>query len=166
MPLYQSTQLEPSEKTLQDLTLFYKNPCTQGSYALGMDEEDGYPHLLENGTVYTTYNASSERDYLGTDDYCLALIKSGNESATVIAACFPREDTIPIFYPISTLMSVPFLLLTFLVYTVLPELDNLHGSTFRSYVVSLMMSYIMLSSIQLGNRSIVNWETVCTSLGK
>ena len=47
------------------------------------------------------------------------------------------------------LISVPFLVLTFLVYCFLPELRNLLGKSLMCYVFGLTVFYIMWSTIQL-----------------
>jgi len=46
-------------------------------------------------------------------------------------------------------LSLPFLLATLLVYIVLPELRNLHGKTFMSYVGSMAAAYVDLIFVQL-----------------
>lgn len=47
------------------------------------------------------------------------------------------------------LISVPFLLVTLLVYSLIPELRNLHGKCLMCYVFGLTVLYIWLSLIQL-----------------
>lgn len=47
------------------------------------------------------------------------------------------------------LLSVPFLVITFLVYGLIPELRNLHGKNLMSYVVCLSVAYTSMAIIHL-----------------
>uniref|UniRef100_A0A182LY68 G-protein coupled receptors family 2 profile 2 domain-containing protein n=2 Tax=Anopheles culicifacies TaxID=139723 RepID=A0A182LY68_9DIPT len=47
------------------------------------------------------------------------------------------------------LLSVPFLLLTLLVYACIPELRNMHGKSLMCYVLGLSVGYTVLSMVQL-----------------
>lgn len=45
--------------------------------------------------------------------------------------------------------SVPFFILTFFVYAILPDQRNLHGKSFMCYIAGLAIAYAMLSLITL-----------------
>lgn len=60
--------------------------------------------------------------------------------------------------------SVPFLILTFLVYAIVPELRNLHGKSLMCYVLGLIIAYTILINLQFGNMPSANWA--CYTLGK
>lgn len=47
------------------------------------------------------------------------------------------------------LLSVPFLLATFIVYAVIPELRNVHGMSLMSYVGGLTVGYTFLATVQI-----------------
>lgn len=53
-------------------------------------------------------------------------------------------------------LSVPFLIATFLVYAILPELRNVHGKSLMCYLLGLTVGYSVLSYIQFkgGDHSI------------
>ena len=54
------------------------------------------------------------------------------------------------------LISVPFLLITFLVYGFVPELQNLHGKSLMCYVFGLTVLFICLSIVQLSKDGLSN----------
>lgn len=47
------------------------------------------------------------------------------------------------------LLSVPFLIATFLVYAILPELRNVHGKSLMCYLAGLSVGYMLLGYMQL-----------------
>lgn len=62
-------------------------------------------------------------------------------------------------------VSVPFLLATFLVYLLIRELRaTLHGKSLICYVLCLTVGYSFLSAIQFNNGSPMN-EKICISIG-
>lgn len=62
------------------------------------------------------------------------------------------------------LFSVPFLVATFLVYAILPELRNVHGKSLMCYLFGLAVGYSVLSGIQLNGNEFVE-PTLCRVLG-
>lgn len=58
------------------------------------------------------------------------------------------------------MLSLPFLLITFLVYGCIPKLQNLHGKSLMCFVFSLMMMYTSLSVVQI-NQNIFYTKTAC-----
>lgn len=61
------------------------------------------------------------------------------------------------------LTSVPFLLATFIVYAILPELRNVHGKSLMCYLMGLAMGYTILAMVQIK----LHWdpEIMCNILG-
>lgn len=59
--------------------------------------------------------------------------------------------------------SVPFLLATFIVYAILPELRNVHGKSLMCYLMGLSIGYTILATVQIK----VHWnpEILCNILG-
>ncbi|XP_074038803.1 G-protein coupled receptor Mth2 isoform X8 [Leptinotarsa decemlineata] len=66
------------------------------------------------------------------------------------------------FSILGMIISMPFLLATFLVYALLPE-PNLHRRALMSYVATLLMGYILLVSVQLSSEGIS--DVSCNLLG-
>lgn len=48
------------------------------------------------------------------------------------------------------LFSIPFLIITFFVYALIPELRNLNGKNLMCYVSALTISFILLAVVKLG----------------
>lgn len=66
------------------------------------------------------------------------------------------------------LFSVIFLLITFLVYAIIPELRNLNGKFLMSYVVSLAFSFVLLSIINsptLARKGKITLGVTCKTFG-
>lgn len=63
------------------------------------------------------------------------------------------------------LISVPFLVITFLVYACISELRNLHGKALMCYLVGLIFLYLSFSLIQLNHEKIREISWLCTSVG-
>lgn len=121
-------------------------------------------YFLENGTIFTVN--VTKKVLLTVDDYCLAEILDENGTRSIIAVCFPPTKTNSILYPIATLLSTPFLLGTFVVYALLPELSNLPGSVLKAYVFMLLVAYVAVATVQLGDEKVLNSLPLCVSLGK
>lgn len=63
------------------------------------------------------------------------------------------------------IISMPFLLITLLVYLILPE-RNVHRKALMNYVFSLLFGYITLVTVQLLNAKQKMEVTECHILGK
>ncbi len=72
-------------------------------------------------------------------------------------SCFPDPATLSndgqelvlLIYPYFLLISSFFLIVTFVVYALLPELQNIHGLTVMCYVASMAVLYVGLGTIML-----------------
>lgn len=69
-----------------------------------------------------------------------------------------------VFSILGMLLSVPFLLATFLVYACLPELRNVHGKCLLCYLVGLTTGYIVLAFLQLNGSNYIKPST-CQLIG-
>ncbi|XP_025995900.1 uncharacterized protein LOC113005086 [Solenopsis invicta] len=77
-------------------------------------------------------------------DFCLAMMSWDafrDDTVYMIVCTNDNETKYPVYLSVCLLVSLPFLLLTFTVYTVLPELQNVHGYTLRAHVASLFVTY-------------------------
>ncbi|XP_072397059.1 G-protein coupled receptor Mth2-like isoform X9 [Diabrotica undecimpunctata] len=93
------------------------------------------------------------------DHYCV--IKQGEEYFALGCITFPTPID-AIISGLGMIISMPFLLLTFLVYLLLPE-RNLHRRALMSYVFTLLAAYITLVTIQLYSGQFP--DTTCHVLG-
>lgn len=83
--------------------------------------------------------------------------------------CFVDEDIEDPFARIQyfvfasgMIISLPCLILTFLIYALIPELRNLHGKSLMSHVACMIVAFIFLSLVQLEPN--IN-ETMCMISG-
>ncbi|XP_050434339.1 G-protein coupled receptor Mth2-like [Adelges cooleyi] len=76
----------------------------------------------------------------------------------LILVCFQATDTANVkeewttmkkFYTILMILSLPFLLATFLVYALVKELRNLHGKSLMCHIVALFVAYAGLCIVQI-----------------
>lgn len=94
----------------------------------------------------------------------------GTVSALDIAlSCFPEEDNQTnshhyTIYSVCVLVSSFFLLITLLVYLLVPELRDLQGKCLMFSMFSLCLAYISLAVLQLYSHNLSN--TMCVSQGK
>ncbi|KAL7305228.1 hypothetical protein TKK_0002613 [Trichogramma kaykai] len=126
------------------------NPCQYERYELEPDKiaEERY-ELRSDGSIFLPLN-NSKRNFT---QYCL---NEGSQGYSV-QVCFEEpfsdaEDSEPAYTPLAPwgmISSVPFLLATFFVYLLLPELRNIHGLTITAYVFCLIVSNTSLSTLQI-----------------
>lgn len=112
--------------------------------------------LLKNGSIYHIHN----NDLFNFKNYCFGYI-NGNSYSVVL--CFDDDDEKKkknsdkffdknlkeILTPIGLFLSIPFLILTFMVYCILSELNNIHGKTIRVYIGNLIIAYGLLGCVQI-----------------
>lgn len=133
----------------------YEFSCDGSTYDLeSFSPKNDRFHLMENGSIYVNESTDGAEDYwLGTEDYCLYSRTTENGTRIVVSVCMPYidngltfDDLLPekILYPISISLSLVFLAATFLVYTILPELKNVHGLILRAYIACLFVFYTLV----------------------
>lgn len=105
--------------------------------------------------------------------FCLTrkLDENGTVSTLDIAlVCFPEGEAVPAndhqytIYSACVLISSFFLLVTLLVYMLVPELRDLQGKCLMCSMFSLCLAYISLAVLQLQSHNLSN--TMCVSQGK
>lgn len=163
-----TTNSSERNKTLNEtFHLIVRDPCqNRGRFMLNPVEypDDEYM-FLANGSLYQP----NHDDVIQPMSYCLAVVRGNKYDVTV---CFgsssgndaPVVDAGQTGKPIGLLVSLPFLLLTFVVYSVLPELWNMHGYTLRAYVGSLFVAYSVLASLQLSPQRAIS-DPLCIAMG-
>ncbi|KAK9504338.1 hypothetical protein O3M35_010693 [Rhynocoris fuscipes] len=141
--------------------------CPSFMYYLDPNEDPSEKfYLLVNGSLYREDNSLTD-----PEDYCFDVDENAN---TILpAVCFPQtdddytnsvEEEIYRLYPYGMLISIPFLLLTLLVYISLKQLRNLHGCCLMSQVSSLLIGYTCLVILQIASETIGN--TSCRVIGE
>ncbi|KAF2885025.1 hypothetical protein ILUMI_21141 [Ignelater luminosus] len=112
--------------------------------------------LLDDGRLYVPYG----ENYYSISSYCVDYIEEEDEVLALI--CSLDENEVPReYYSMGMIISMPFLLLTFIVYALLPE-RNMHGKSLMCYVISLFGAYFLLVFIQLSRNFAVG---TCRTLG-
>ncbi|XP_044763954.1 G-protein coupled receptor Mth2-like isoform X8 [Coccinella septempunctata] len=102
---------------------------------------------------YTTY-----------EHFCVEDLESEDRIDVLVCQTveFGRNEEKDKLYNLGMIISMPFLLVTFLVYALLPD-RNLHMKALMCYVINLLHAYIFLVTIQLTDE--VFEDTVCAILG-
>ncbi|KAL0103549.1 hypothetical protein PUN28_017664 [Cardiocondyla obscurior] len=160
LPTIYETDLAPANVTATneyfDLKIW--NPCAGAKrYSLNpyMYEEEKW-YLLSNGSVLQPLSEKPEDRILDYHQYCLARVDHYQYPEYLVFFCeeAPPTGTVldndgEVIYSFGMLASVPFLVATYVVYWLLPDLRNLHGWTLRGYVGCLALAYSMLGVLQL-----------------
>ena len=155
-PIYDpnTRQIAPGAK-VDDFWQFAWNPCHGGQrYALNdvgePENADDAFEIWSNGSLYQPGTGLLR----GYADYCIDRL---NDTLHVVL-CFdetvggmvaPSLENVHAIYPVGMLVSVPFLIATFSVYMLIPELRNLPGQTLSAYVFSLIVAYVALATLQV-----------------
>ena len=160
----------PGKLRIENYHVFTWDPCRGGDrYRLQPEEtaEDEFK-FLANGSIYRTY----QDDVIDFTNYCLGVV---DEDSYSVVLCFDDMESdgsdteaansrIAVAFPVGMILSVPFLLITFLVYSVIPELKNMHGATLRGYVGPLIVAYTLLAVVQIAPQEKIP-DTLCILMG-
>ncbi|KAL6256548.1 hypothetical protein P5V15_012658 [Pogonomyrmex californicus] len=111
------------------------DPCVVQGFGRRLLHPNEYL-LLNNGTLY-----HGPGQLTSPTSYCIAIIKRNIYDVIV---CNYNKTKLPMFISACLVISLPFLLLTFVVYSILPDLQNMHGYTLRAHVASLFVTYIIM----------------------
>ncbi|KAL3275853.1 hypothetical protein HHI36_020594 [Cryptolaemus montrouzieri] len=118
------------------------------------DPDDAF-YVQVNGDLWLpSYQQTQEKSR-----YCLEFLKNDSLVALV---CFPDFQLKLSVRTSGMIISMPFLLVTFIVYAILPD-RNLHMKALMCYVINLLFAYIFLVTIQLSDEVIE--DTLCGILG-
>ncbi|XP_037905125.1 G-protein coupled receptor Mth2-like isoform X2 [Hermetia illucens] len=137
------TTVEPSKA----FGIIHGVVCSDGYYLSPKMYDFDKWIMQKDGRIYI----EESQVYRSKDQYCLS---PSEESDTTMALnpflCFENSDTSrSIIYSVALFISVPFIILTFIVYAALPELRNLHGKTLCCYLFALALGYSTLGAIHL-----------------
>ncbi|XP_054276577.1 G-protein coupled receptor Mth2-like [Macrosteles quadrilineatus] len=116
------------------------------------------PQLMTNGSIYRILS-ENESVYVNTSQYCLDSLDARDEITIMFCAATVRvsletEDSVEYImysmYTVGTIISTFFLLATFLVYYILPELhNNLHGLSLMCHTAALLTGYSFHAAIKI-----------------
>ena len=130
-------------------------------------DEDIYL-LLSNGSLFLPYGNYS----FNIDDYCFGLVEKTEyivigcqeELGSTLGTNLSDEEKIPIIYGVGLMVSIVSFFATYIVYSVLPDLQNTHGSLLRIYLIHLFVSYVCLVISYC--MTFDEYDIGCTFLGK
>ena len=138
-------------------------PCKYGRYIMEPSESEDENHLLLNGSVYAPY-----QDPIMLQPgihYCMEIVpKLGLRTFR----CFPKEriiqaaDVRVTLYACGLLISVPFLILTIVAYSITPKLRDVHGTALCCYCGCLVLAFTTLAIVQIGSAHLSDQS--CTSI--
>ncbi|XP_025995097.1 G-protein coupled receptor Mth2 [Solenopsis invicta] len=142
-----------SDDALFSLTVH--DPCLSQGFGKNLLPHNEYLFLTD-GSLY-----QGPGKFILPTFYCLISFKG--EIYEVLVCSNQREY--PVYASACLLVSLPFLLLTFVIYSILPELQNMHGYTLRAYVASLFITYaIMYCGHQVSELQEVDDKIYCITL--
>ncbi|KYN32649.1 G-protein coupled receptor Mth2 [Trachymyrmex septentrionalis] len=128
-------QKNDSEDEISDkLFLTVRDPCVEQGYGRQFIYANTYL-LLTNGSLYTVTG-----EFISPKSYCFAIMFRKVYDVIICTG----QTKLPVYISACHLLSLPFLLLTFIVYSVLPELRNMHGYALRAHVGSLFITYAII----------------------
>jgi len=107
---------------------------------------------LEYGVVYPVWN------------YCLDWQVTYDQVGIMVCVTPETENETQTAHNVGMIISIPFLVATFLVYAITPELRNLYGKTLMCYVICLITAYIFLISANYIHISSI--RELCVITGK
>ncbi|XP_067010596.1 G-protein coupled receptor Mth2 [Anabrus simplex] len=147
--------------------IVYGSPCKGRKYPQDPTDDRDYNYLLPDGSLVVPYMFT---DPLAPTDFCMETLQENGDSYVTPFICEVVESSGEksaglhvIIYPIVRLISVPFLLVTVLVYYLIPELGDLNGKAVSSYCSCLAVAYVLLACVELGSSSFS--DGVCSTLG-
>ncbi|XP_068633391.1 G-protein coupled receptor Mth2-like [Battus philenor] len=112
-------------------------------------------YIQKNASLYI--ETSKSQVWINPTQYCVDMMTnlSENDTRMVAVVCYPDKvsnDDSPVLYvtyAVGLMLSIPFLLATFLVYAFIPELRNLHGMCLMAYCGGLIIAYTFLAYLKL-----------------
>ncbi|XP_014600349.1 PREDICTED: probable G-protein coupled receptor Mth-like 10 [Polistes canadensis] len=123
-------------------------PCHYGSFNL--NERNKTYYLLFNGSIY--YPSYKPSMLMPGKDYCMEYVP---ELGLLIRVCFSEDVKVMkakpenLFSIIGLLTSIILLILTILIYLIIPKLRDIYGRVICHYCGCLAMAFIILTILQL-----------------
>ncbi|XP_072758322.1 probable G-protein coupled receptor Mth-like 10 [Anoplolepis gracilipes] len=127
------------------------NPCV-GKYRYFLDPHSHVYdkwYLMSNGSILQPATINLKMNVIDYHQYCLARINSTKHREYLVFLCMEKNNKTAVNFSYALFVSVLFLIATYIVYWLLPELKNLHGLTLRGYIGCLAMAYSILGTLQL-----------------
>lgn len=147
-------QNDSENRKLNELfQLTVHDPCVVQGSAHRVLNSNEYLFLV-NGSLYLDPD-----EFISSTSYCLGVLDRDTYDTIV---CM-HQIGFPTYMSICLLVSLPFLLLTFVVYSILPEVQNIHSYTLRVHVASLFITNLIIFCV-VKIRELSEWK-YCIPLG-
>ncbi|XP_018306091.1 G-protein coupled receptor Mth2 [Mycetomoellerius zeteki] len=121
---------DSEDETINEIFVTVRDPCVEKKRGREFIFANTYL-FLTNGSLFT-----STSEFISPKSYCFAILS--RDVYDVFICNYMTK--LPVYVSACLLVSLPFLLLTFIIYSILPELQNMHGYTLRAYVGSLFIT--------------------------
>lgn len=155
--------------------VFKKPPCSDENWFFYLDPlQDPRDYFYISETGYLMNGTGSIMFEPGT--FCLEVFSTNFQIIPSICdlAPFDPVPTEPMVIGhriiwiniIGMILSLPFLIVTFIVYALLEELRNCQGKSLMCYIASIVVAYISFITNQLYTTTIQGKSNLCITLGK
>lgn len=141
------------------------DPCTE-NLKFRLTPDVMKVHLLRDGSLFLPRNKNS----LSFGKYCMEL--RDNEINYTPRGCSPSllvdevNQNLENALYIGRIVTVPFIIATIIVYSVVPRLKNIHGITLRCYLGCLAVTNIAIPLDRIRNNAVAEGSWTCLFLGK
>ncbi|KAM0735299.1 G-protein coupled receptor Mth2 [Formica fusca] len=162
---YTNDSLQSENKRLDELfQLTIYDPCQKiERFLLSVNHLHDYM-IFANGSLYLSYH----KKLFALTSYCFAVVDNGDEyEVTICSEFFDKINNmineVTIIHVSFHIVSISFLVLIFLVYSILPELRNTHGFMLCNYSGALSIAYTIDIVIFVIKADAVHYS-VCISI--
>ncbi|XP_020290917.1 G-protein coupled receptor Mth2-like isoform X2 [Pseudomyrmex gracilis] len=121
--------------------LVVRSPCNNKARHFMIDPvnfPDSVYGFFENASVYFL----RVNYFIPSTKYCLATV---NQERFDLIVCRKHIAISVDYVSAAIFISLPFLLITFVVYSILPEFQNIHGYMLRAYIASMFVTITILA---------------------
>ncbi|XP_072744283.1 G-protein coupled receptor Mth2-like [Anoplolepis gracilipes] len=145
--IYTNDSLQSEKKVDELFQLTVYDPCQTYHSRFLLPYGNQYDYMIfANGSLYLSYY----KRFVKLSSYCLAVIEEDKLEVTICSNSSDEitgDDTksiesIKIIYVSFHIVSILFLMSIFLIYSILPELRNVHSFILRNYSSALSVAYI------------------------
>lgn len=134
-------EIQHVDKLKDYFLLLESSVCPAGTYALDPNEFQEKKYILQaNGSL-----VNADEEIFSFWNYCIDW-QMNFERINILICVTPEtpNEEADTAHHVGIAVSIPFLVATFLVYAIIPELKNLYGKTLMCYVICLIIAYVFL----------------------
>ncbi|KAG8292685.1 hypothetical protein J6590_034878 [Homalodisca vitripennis] len=160
--------VEKVNVTKNHFGILFGNACHHGKIWLDPSVSPAYKsYLMMDGRILV-YGRSHEEIYFDASKYCLESVNGSDFFYTYLCVQPVRDAETEakfVLYPVGMLLSIPLLLVTFVVYAIIPDLHrSIHGKSLMNHILSLLSGYLTLTVLHLKGKNMPGFW--CVSIGE